>query len=258
MSNHGDVCERAAREGGRILLDWIGRFSVREKGPSDLVTDADHASQEAIRIVIGGAYPDHAFVGEEDLDGIRRHDGGYRWIVDPLDGTTNYVHQIPHYAVSIGLECDGRLLVGTVYDPVANDCYRAESGRGATLNGKPLRVSSTRSLSEAVVAASFPAGVQRGSQDLADFENVLVSCQAIRRTGSAALNLCYVAAGRFDAYWARETKAWDVAAGALLVMEAGGHITGLAGQPFNLADPRFIAAATPELHADLSSRLSPA
>jgi myo-inositol-1(or 4)-monophosphatase len=259
------VCEQAARAGGAVLLDWADRFSVREKGPSDLVTEADLASQEVVRGILLAAFPDHDFLSEEDpfppgaIAGQARDSARpagqlpdrYRWIVDPLDGTTNYVHRIPEFAVSIGLERAGEVLVGCVFNPVDGECFKASRSGGAFLNGRRLAVSQATELSHALVAASFPPKVDPGSRVLRDFAEVIVACQSIRRTGSAALNLCYVAAGRFDAYWARETKIWDVAAGSLLIREAGGLITSLDGSPFRLDRPQFIAAATEPLHRQL-------
>jgi myo-inositol-1(or 4)-monophosphatase len=142
-------------------------------------------------------------------------------------------------------------MAGVVFDPSADECFCAEHGKGAWLNGEPIRSSATTSLAEGLIAVSFPTRVELGSRPLEDFEKVVVRSRAVRRTGSAALNLCYVACGRFDAYFARETKAWDVAAAALLVSEAGGTITGIDGRPFSLARPRFIAAGSAALHAEL-------
>jgi myo-inositol-1(or 4)-monophosphatase len=266
MSEILKVCEQAARAGGEVLLDWAERFSVREKGPSDLVTEADLASQETVRKILLSSFPNHEFLSEEEPVAEESSPGGtsresaccsveshsYRWIVDPLDGTTNYVHHIPEFAVSIALERGGDVLVGCVYNPIANECYTAKQGAGAFLNGRRLTASRVTELSQAVVAASFPPKIEPGSRPLIDFNRVIVACQSIRRTGSAALNLCYVAAGRFDAYWARETKIWDVAAGSLMIREAGGLITSLDGLPLRLDRPQFIAAGTESLHRQLS------
>src|SRR4029078_8758994 len=134
------ICERAARAGAEALAHWKGRFHAREKGPSDFVTEADHASQEAVRATILAAFPDHDILGEEDAGPLIRR-SAYRWIVDPLDGTTNYVHGVPHYAISVALEHDGRLLVGAIYDPSTDECYTAGNGRGAWLNKQPIRAS---------------------------------------------------------------------------------------------------------------------
>jgi myo-inositol-1(or 4)-monophosphatase len=258
MATIGDyqrVCERAARAGADVLRDWAGRFAVREKGPSDLVTEADLASQDAVKAIILGAFPRHGFLAEEAGASIASQDDGFRWIVDPLDGTTNYVHGVPNYAVSIALERAGEPLVGTVYDPVADECFSAAAGQGATCNGRPLRVSAAQCLTQALVAVSFSAKVQRGDPEIDDFIEVNLQAQATRRLGSSALNLCYVAAGRFDAYWATTTKTWDIAAGALLVGEAGGVITSFDGGALDLGRPQFIAAATPALHRELSELL---
>ncbi len=246
------ICEKSARTGAAVLQSWKGRVKPREKGPSDFVTEADLASQEAVVGVISAAFPDHDILGEEDTTSRPRR-SPYRWIIDPLDGTTNYLHGVPQYAVSVALEHEGKLLVGTVYDPSADECFSAVLGEGASLNGESIHASTATDLAASLVAVSFPAQVMAGSRPLEDFVKVIQHCRAVRRTGSAAINLCYVACGRFDAYFARETKAWDVAAGALLVSEARGTITAVDGQPLSLDQPRFIAAGTQPLHARLLS-----
>jgi myo-inositol-1(or 4)-monophosphatase len=228
-------------------LDWVGRASAREKGPSDLVTQADLASQEAIRGVLLVEFPRHGMVSEEaegQLDVAKE----YCWVVDPLDGTTNYVHQVPHYAVSVALVHYGRPIVGAVLDPVRDECFTCARGEGAFLNGRPIRTSDVQELSRALATASFAAKVQPGSREIDQFVAAVLACQAVRRTGSAALNLCYVACGRVDAFWALSTYAWDVAAGALLVEEAGGVVTSVDGGPFDLRKPHPIATANPTLH----------
>ena len=252
MPDFLEVCERAARAGGAVLLDWAERFSVREKGPSDLVTEADLASQEVIRRVVLEAFPDHEFLSEEDAPaGKLAPTAGFRWIVDPLDGTTNYVHRVPEYAVSIALEYAGQTMAGTIFNPVSGECYTARAGGGAFLNGRRLHVSGVTELSQALVSVGFPPRVDRDSQSLADFVKIIGAAQSIRRTGSAALNLCYIASGRYDAYCARETKTWDVAAGWLLVTEAGGQLTAPDGTPVRLERPQFLAAGTEELHRQM-------
>ena len=253
MSDFLDVCQRGAREAGALLLERMGRVSVQAKGRADLVTEADFASQELIREIVLKAFPDHGFLGEEKLPGTSTAADRvvYRWIVDPLDGTTNYVHQVPHFAVSLALERQGEIVVGVVYNPVADECFTAESGQGAFLNGRPIRTSQVTMLSEALAGMGFPAVVTRESPDLKMFLAALDACQAIRRTGSAALNLCYLASGRFDVAWSYSTKIWDIAAGILIVREAGGKITSPQGQEFVLSQTHYLAAATPELHAEL-------
>lgn len=247
MPDYQAICEAAARAGGAELLSWIGRFDVREKGPSDLVTQADLASQEVVRRIVLEAFPEHGFVAEED-PAWASAEAEFRWIVDPLDGTTNYVHAVPHYAVSVALERRGTILAGAVYDPVAQECFTAARGQGARLNGRPIHASRVTDPSQALVAASFSANVDPASPEITQFVAALLAFQAVRRTGSAALNMCYVAAGRFDAFWALTTKPWDVAAGWLLVEEAGGVVSHWEGRPLELREPHPAASATAELH----------
>jgi myo-inositol-1(or 4)-monophosphatase len=260
------VCREAVLAGARVVQSWIGRTEVREKGRADLVTQADLGSQETVRQIVLDAFPHHTLLGEESpqctphapreaagtcTPHTPREGTEYRWIVDPLDGTTNYVHGLPHYCVSLALERRGELLVGAVYDPCLDECFTAIKGRGAWLNGRPIRVSQIGALSGAVAAAGFPPDVRPEASDLLMFLDMLPRCQAVRRTGSAALNLCYLAAGRFDLFWSYSTRVWDVAAGALMVSEAGGLITSPTGGPFRLDEAHFLAAATPQLHAEL-------
>jgi myo-inositol-1(or 4)-monophosphatase len=190
------VCEQAARAGGAVLQDWAERFSVREKGPADLVTEADVASQETIREIVLAAFPDHEFLSEEDAQGgtsgagsTRRPPGRYRWIVDPLDGTTNYVHRVQEYAVSIGLERDGQVLAGTVFNPCNNECYTASAGGGAFLNGRRLHVSSVTELPKALVTIGFPPHVDPKSCSVADFLRLVGASQSIiwLQAGSTAI-----------------------------------------------------------------------
>jgi len=262
MPSYIEVCEQAARAGAAVLMDWRDRITAREKGPRDLVTEADYASQQAIADCIAAAFPDHAFLGEEAIEGQKDEasdeGGGFRWVVDPLDGTVNYVHGMANFSVSIALEKDRRPIAGVVYDPVAEECFRATAGGGAELNGQPISVSSCVQIEESLIAASFSAGVRSDSIELRRFAEVLGRCQAIRRLGSAALNLCYAAAGRLDAYWADSVKIWDVAAGVLILSEAGGVITHLSGEPYQSEDPKIVVAATPPLHEQLLSALQAA
>jgi myo-inositol-1(or 4)-monophosphatase len=255
IAEFGKLCEEAARVGGQVLLDHAGRVEAREKNPADLVTDADVASQRAIRDTLLAVFPHHGFLAEEN-ESIPPGPDGLRWIVDPLDGTTNFVHGIPDYAVSIGLERAGELVVGVVYAPIHDECYLAAAGEGAFLNGRALHASRTTQLSQAVVATSFPPRSDRNSPEVGRFLEVLGRCRATRRSGSSALNLCSVAAGRFDAFWSYDTKSWDVAAGALMVREAQGVLTGPGGGDFRLMEASFVAAATPALHQELCQVLA--
>ena len=259
MPSFIEVCLEAAQCGGQALLDWRDRFQPREKGPKDLVSEADLAAQEAIRSVIHKAFPQHDFLSEEDaadrrakgLNPLGERRSEYRWIVDPLDGTTNYVHHLPGYAVSIALEHDGELVVGVVLDPLSRDCFMAERGNGALLNGSRLATSNCQVLEKALIAVSFSPHVDRDSPEIRRFVEILLASQSIRRMGSAALNLSYVAAGRLDGYLATSVSIWDVAAGLLLVKEAGGLATGLDGGPLDLERPELIAAASEPLLKDL-------
>jgi myo-inositol-1(or 4)-monophosphatase len=231
-------------------MAWRGRFTSRAKGLHDLVTDADLASEKAIRSLIAERFPDHGFLGEEApaAEQLRRE---YCWVVDPLDGTTNYVHRFPCYGVSVAVAHRGQLLAGVVYDPVRDECFAASAGGGARLNADPMAATKAVEIGESLLAVSFPAKLARESPDLEAFLRIAPHCQAIRRTGSAALNLAYVACGRLDGHWAHEIHPWDSAAGWLLVQEAGGVATGSDGRPFELAAGHYLAAATKELHAAL-------
>jgi myo-inositol-1(or 4)-monophosphatase len=210
------VCESAARAGAAELTAWRDKFTSREKSARDLVTDADLASQRAIEKVIRSEFPEHGFLGEENPDSSQL-ELPYCWVVDPLDGTTNYVHGFPFYAVSVAVAHEGQLAAGVVIDPLANECFTAARGLGSHLNGKHIAVSKTTQLNHALVAVSFPPDPQSDSPDIQAFLRISPECQAVRRTGSAAINLAYVACGRLDAHWAYSIHSWDSAAGVLLV-----------------------------------------
>jgi myo-inositol-1(or 4)-monophosphatase len=246
------VCEFTARSAGRAILDLVGKTTVRQKGPADFVTEADFAAQDVVKKTVLGAFPDHSVLGEEDqVPGNTPSATEFRWIVDPLDGTTNFVHGIPHYAVSLALEHKGRILVGTVYDPSRDDCFTAAEGGGAFLNGRPIRTSKVTKLSDAIAGTGFPAKLLPDSPDLLVFNKSVFCCQGVRRTGSASLNLCDIAAGRFDVLWGFSTKIWDIAAGVLLIREAGGIVTSPEGGEIDLGSGRFLASANAELHGHL-------
>lgn len=245
------LAEAAARAGAAELMAWRGRFAARSKVGRDLVTDADLASEQAIRTLIATRHPSHGILGEEApaADQLLRE---HCWVIDPLDGTTNYVHDFPCFAVSVALARRGRLVAGAVFDPVRDECFTAAAGQGAQLNGKPIAVTDAREIDEALLAVSFPANLDCESPDLNAFLRIAPRCQAIRRTGSAALNLAYVACGRLDGHWAHEIHPWDSAAGVLLIQEAGGFATGVDGRDFDLAAGDYLVACTPELHAALA------
>ena len=263
-SEHLRICEEAVRAGAAVLQSWRGRFEVSSKGPRDLVTEADLASQAEIQRLVTAAFPEYGFEGEENLQ-EQREAAGLRFVVDPLDGTTNYVHGYPAYCVSVALADGDRLLAGAIYDPLADECFTAMAGHGAWLNGARLRVSTTTAPAESLVAVSFPAQSESESLAVRDFLAVLPAVQAIRRSGSSALNLAYLAAGRLDAFWARRIASWDVAAGLLLVQEAGGATAplrhpgeqmGEPGDTIPLSNPAFIAASSAGLLISLRDRMA--
>jgi myo-inositol-1(or 4)-monophosphatase len=249
------AAEQAARAAGEVLRFWGEKFTVSEKGPADLVTEADLAAQGAIVDVLLPRFPDHGFLGEEGLSRTGA-DGEYRWIIDPLDGTSNYVHRFPYYAVSIALQRGTELLAGVIYDPTRDEMFAATRGGGATVNGRPLRVSRFSRLNEAMVIASFPPGVTPDSAPIRRFLTVLPFAQTIHRSGSSALNLAYIAAGRLDGYWSTSLKPWDMAAGALIVSEAGGRVTQMTGAPLNIEVSDLLATNGTSVHAELSRLLS--
>lgn len=229
----------AARRGAAKLEDWRKRFHVREKARADLVTEADVASQQAIKEYLLGQFPDHLFLGEEDSVGKRLEDlrppadAPPVWVVDPLDGTVNYVHDVPTYCVSIGLMVKSQPTLGVIFDPRLNELFTAATGQGAYLNGERIHVSATAALRDSLVATGFPANYQAQQRNFAAWQTVSGQAQALRRTGSSALNLAYVAAGRFDGYWAFDNFAWDVLAGVALVREAGGTVQASNGGAFD-------------------------
>ncbi|HZY31902.1 MAG TPA: inositol monophosphatase family protein [Candidatus Methylomirabilis sp.] len=237
-----EVALRAAKEAGVILREGLERTrTIEYKGDKNIVTDVDRRSEEAIASCVQRELPGHSLVSEEGarLEGS----SGYRWFVDPLDGTTNYAHGYRCFSVSIGIAKDSELIYGVVYDPSLEELFTAERDGGAFLNGKQLRVSAISRLSNALLATGFPLDFATAEENnLGHFANFMRRAQAVRRPGSASLDLCYVAAGRFDGFWELRLNPWDVAAGALAVMEAGGRVTDLTGQPLRLSAPRIVAS----------------
>jgi myo-inositol-1(or 4)-monophosphatase len=248
------VAHAAADAAARIHRGHVGaRLDISTKSSAtDLVTEVDRLSETAIRAVIGSHFPNHTILGEEA--GEAGAESAYRWIVDPLDGTVNYAHGFPFYSVSIALEVAGAIELGVVVDTAHGERFAAARGRGASLNGVPIRVSETRSLGESMLATGFAYGGEVVAENLALFAKLLPRTRAIRRPGSAALDLCMVACGRFDGFWELKLNAWDVAAGMLLVQEAGGTVTGPHGAPYRFSDHALIAS-NGHLHAALSDAL---
>ncbi len=240
------VAEVAAREAGRVLVERFPKERVVEhKGAIDLLTDADTAAERAVLDVIRGHFPDHAILAEESgAQGESKH----RWIIDPLDGTTNYAHSVPQFAVSIACETEGKVDVGVIYDPMRDELFSATRGGGAFRNGEPISVSRTEQLGDALLCTGFPYWIhQEYKGPLALFEAFLRRARGVRRFGAAAIDLAWIACGRFDGFFELGLKPWDVAAGALLIEEAGGRVTNLDGSPLAL-DGGQILAAPPVLH----------
>lgn len=245
-----NVAIEAAKQAGAILVELMGKVNVTEKNPRDLVTEADLASQDKIQQIIMQEFPSHFFVGEESTSDRSAVTDDFTWVVDPLDGTTNFVHQLRSFSVSIALLKNQQPIVGVVFDPLLDECYYSSQGEGAFLNGNRLGVSGCQSLHEAMVVTGFSTSVTKESIEAKRFLEMLGKAQTIRRLGSAALNLCYLACGRVDAYWASSLNAWDIAAGMLIMKEAGGHVRPIENE-FDLFKPKFIAAATQELAAEI-------
>ena len=236
------VALRAARAAGRIHLRRMRRISVTRKSNAlDLVTEADRESEEAVVQILTRAFPSHAILAEEG--GANSQISDHRWIIDPLDGTTNFAHSFPQFCVSIAYARRGRLHLGVVFDALKKEMFVAQRGKGARLNGKPIRVSRCAGLETSLLGTGFPYDQrERRRFYLAFWEAFMMRCQGVRRTGSAALDLCSVAAGRTDAFWEFGLKPWDVAAGALMVEEAGGYVTNMDGKPLDLEGARIVAS----------------
>jgi myo-inositol-1(or 4)-monophosphatase len=246
-----DVAERLARLASDELMSWFGRaLDVDRKGAVDLVTNADRAAEGLIAAGLAEAFPDDDFLGEE-TGGAGRGDADWRWVVDPLDGTTNFVHGLPRFAVSIGAWFRGEPTLGVVMAPAEGHVYVGATGRGAHKNGAPMAVSTTDVLGDALLATGFPYDRRDTVDDLLrPLRSALLSGRGIRRMGSAALDLVDVARGAFDGYWEPRLSPWDVAAGVVLVREAGGTVTGFRGAPFDPARPHIVAS-NGRLHAEL-------
>jgi myo-inositol-1(or 4)-monophosphatase len=243
MSRLLDLAVAIAREAGGIARDRFNEpRTIRTKTSEiDLVTDVDHALDRLIRERIRAERAHDALLTEESH--AESGSSGVRWIVDPLDGTTNYAHAFPHFAISIGVEVDGRRACGVVYDPMRDELFSAEAGRGAALNGKPIHVSEVGELRRALLATGFAYDVhQKRTPNLTYFERFVGCAQAIRRAGSAALDFAYVACGRFDGYWELHLAPWDVAAGLLLVEEAGGRVSDFDAGPAPASGARIVAS----------------
>ncbi len=241
--------ERLAREAGAILRAGYSRdHQVNYKGVIDPVTEVDHQSEKFLLDEVLGKYPDHHIFAEET--GIIEGSDQHTWYIDPLDGTVNYAHHIPIFCVSIAYAFRGELTLGAVYEPMRDEMFSAERDRGASLNGKPLSASDTAELQKSLLVTGFPYDAWNTLQDnFANFVRFAKLTQGVRRLGSAALDLCYVAAGRFDGFWELALKPWDVAAGGLICREAGARVTNVDGGDDFISPPQSVVAAAPGIHA---------
>ncbi len=227
---------------GEIQIAHLGsKIRVEKKGATDLVTEVDLEVERMFRALVAGRFPDHDVLGEE-LGDTGRH-ARYRWVFDPLDGTTNYAHGVPIFCASLALEVDGRTEVGAVFDPNRQELFTAERGVGAWMNGAPITTSSAQTLLDSVLVTGFPYDVHRTLEEVVGLFAAFVGrARAVRRLGSAALDLCWVAAGRMEGFWEERLKPWDTMAGALIVQEAGGRVTSLQGTPWIPAQGQLLAS----------------
>ena len=234
---------QTAREAGRILLEKLGKAKISDKGEKNIVTEADFASEKYIVEQIHTYFPRHAVLAEEAGMVIVEGGNEWRWVIDPLDGTTNFSHGYPCFCVSIALEKIGEgAQIGVIYDPTRDEMFAAEKGGGATLNGRKIHVSEVEDLNRALLVTGFPYNLQMRERFVELFSRFILNAQAVRRDGSAALDLAYVACGRFDGFWEDGLNAWDTAAGALLVEEAGGQMSHYDGSTFDPHKPQMIAS----------------
>jgi myo-inositol-1(or 4)-monophosphatase len=229
-----------AREAGALIMDFFGRVSIEYKGDADLVTGADRAAEKLIMEHIREQFPGHNVMGEE---GTRIEKGSdYRWYVDPLDGTTNFAHGFPVFCVSMAVEHKGTRVAGVIYDPTRDELFAAEKGSGAFLNQQQIQVSKTANLAECLVATGFPSHKRHKNPNIFFYHQLTLRTHGVRRAGSAALDLCNVASGRFDGFWEFNLNPWDTAAGVLIVEEAGGKVSDFRGGPFKIESREVLAS----------------
>lgn len=252
MGNYLSVAVDFARQAGKVQMDHLGRVKTIEyKGRINLVTEVDKMCEKLIYDGLHTAFPTHDVLGEEGI--ATRRESEFRWIVDPLDGTTNYTHQFPFFGVSIALEHKGEITCAVVFDPIREEMFAAEKGKGTTLNGEPVRVSGAAGLKDSLLATGFAYSVhEEGRPDNLDhFANFIKTALAIRRPGAAAIDLAYVACGRLDGFWELFLKPWDIAAGKLLIEEAGGRVTGFNGSPIDIYGTEILAS-NGKIHDEMS------
>jgi len=253
-----NVMTKAADKAARGLKRDFGEIEnlqVSRKGPADFVSAADLKAEKTLREELQKARPGYGFLMEESAEIPATDDSGRRWIIDPLDGTSNFLHGLPHFAISIALEENGEIIAGMVYDPIKEDLFHAEKGTGAYLNGRRMRVSSRHRMTECLIATGAPfAGKGDRPQFLGEINAIMENTAGVRRWGAAALDLAYVAAGRFDGFWERGLSPWDIAAGLILLRESGGYVSEMNGKSISLASPSILASNN-AIHSDLMKLL---
>lgn len=254
-----EIAKKAALAAGEILIEHFGKLAadaIRQKSVNDFISFVDETAEQAIISIIKDSFPDHSFLAEEI--GRSSHTSPYHWIIDPLDGTKNYLSGIPVFAVSIALQHNDELILGVINDPMRKELFSAEKGQGAFLNDQPIHVSPKENLADCLLATGFPFKAKHLLKDyLQAFESVFQSCVSMRRMGAAAIDLAYVACGRFDAYWELGISPWDVAAGAVIIREAGGHVSDFWNNPFFLNNS-YIIASNGTIHRALSEKIQDA
>jgi len=249
-----ELAKSAAEEAGELLLEGLGeeRDVSSKSGPTDLVTQYDRDSQDLIVGMVQDSFPDHSILAEEEL-GVKG--SSTKWIIDPLDGTTNYIYNYPLFDVSIGVESEGEMLAGVIHIPVIGETYAAVRGAGATLNGEPVSVSDEKELSSSLLSTGFPYDEDLVPRALEIFSNLARKSRGIRRDGAAGVDLAFVASGRFDGFWELGLSPWDVAAGSLIIEEAGGYVTDFSGEEHDVYDSPGIVATNGEMHGELVEKL---
>jgi myo-inositol-1(or 4)-monophosphatase len=254
MLNYLETAVEAVKIGGDVLKHFYQQSKgIEHKGEIDIVTDADKRSEKLIVDLLTGRFPNHSILAEEGTNKI--HESEFKWIIDPLDGTTNFAHDYPMFCVSVALEKRGEIVVGAVYHPIFEELFVAEKSNGAYFNGRRIQVSKVANLKNALLSTGFPYDVLEDPHEaLQHFESFLHRAQAVRRDGSAALNLCYLAMGRFDGFWELRLKPWDTAAGALIVTEAGGQVTDFGNDAYSVYEDQILAS-NGLIHAEMRAIL---
>jgi myo-inositol-1(or 4)-monophosphatase len=247
---HQEVAVTAAKKAAGILQSRFGNISrIRKKAAEEIVTEADTESEKEIIAIIRSSFPGHGILSEEC--GMMNPSSEYRWIIDPLDGTVNFAHQVPIFCISIALTFNGEVVLGVVFNPLSGELFSAVSGKGAQLNGRPIKVSSVADISASLLVTGFAYNVNEiFNPVITRYGNCLKVAQGLRRLGSAALDLCYVACGRFEGFWEQNLKPWDTAAGCLIAAEAGGQVTTFSNQPFTV-DHLEILATNGRVHGEM-------